>query len=108
MSGGVSDGGILLQHILSQPLGAILVLFCHHTGPLDDKLRIEVTTTGEGEGYYISGGQKIDIKYTKVDNDTPMKLYNKDGSPLEMNRGKTYVAVMGNSAMDKIELNYNK
>ncbi len=86
----------------------ILVLFCYQSGAVDSYGHINVDFTGTGEGYYITGGQKIDIKYTKADGDTPMKLYNKDGSPLEINRGKTYVAVMGNSAKGQVQLNYNK
>ena len=86
----------------------IIVLFCYQSGALDAAGHIKVDCTGTGEDYYITNGQKIDIKYSKLDGDSPMKLYNADGTPLEMNRGKTYVAVMGNSTKDRVELNYNK
>lgn len=85
----------------------IIVLFCYHTGPLDNYGRIEVTTTGEGEGYYINGGKYINIKYTKTDVDSPVKLFNADGTPLEMNTGKTYIAIFNSGNKAGINLNYN-
>ncbi len=86
----------------------ILVLFCHHTGALDNKGRIEVTTTGEGEGYYINGGKYIDIKYSKANVDAPIVLTNTDGTPLVMNTGKTYVAIFNSANKANINMNYNK
>ena len=83
----------------------ILVIFCHHTGALDSKGRIEVTTTGTGEGYYISNGKYINIKYTKDDVDSPIKLYNTDDTPLQINVGKTYIAIFNQSLKGDITLN---
>jgi hypothetical protein len=86
----------------------ILVIFCHHTGALDNKGRIEVTTTGEGEGYYINGGKYIDIKYSKAGVDAPIVLTNTDGTPLVMNTGKTYVAIFNSANKANINMNYDK
>ncbi len=86
----------------------ILVIFCHHTGPLDNKSRIEVTTTGNGTGYYISNGKYVNIKYTKVNEDTPIELFNEDGSQLKINVGKTYIAIFDQSNKQNIDMNYNK
>ncbi|MBQ7968586.1 MAG: DUF3048 domain-containing protein [Clostridia bacterium] len=85
----------------------ILVLFCHHSGVLDEKGRIEVTTTGTGEGYYISNGKYVPIKYSKNTVDSPLKLFNADNTPLEINVGKTYIAIVGNSTKSQINMNYN-
>lgn len=84
----------------------IIILFCHHTGPLDDKLRIEITTTGEGDGYYVSGGKYVPIKYSKANEDAQVILMNEDGSPLEINRGKTYIAIYNSAAKANINMNY--
>ena len=84
----------------------IIILFCHHTGPLDDKLRIEITTTGEGDGYYVSGGKYVPIKYSKANEDAQVVLMNEDGSPLEINRGKTYIAIYNSAAKANINMNY--
>jgi hypothetical protein len=86
----------------------ILVLFCKHTGPLDSSGRIDVTTTGEGEGYYISGGKYIDIKYNKATVDSEISFTNTDGSPLVINTGKTYIAIMKPENKTSINMNYNK
>lgn len=86
----------------------IIVIFCHHTGALDNKGRIEVTTTGSGDGYYISNGKYIDIKYTKDTVDSPIKLFNTDGTPLEINVGKSYVAIFNQANKGEINMNYNK
>lgn len=85
----------------------ILVIFCHHTGALDSKGRIEVTTTGEGEGYYVSGGKYIPIKYSKENVDAPIKLFNTDGTPLQINVGKTYIAIFNQANKEQIQMNYN-
>lgn len=85
----------------------IIVIFCHHTGALDSKGRIEVTTTGTGEGYYISNGKYIPIKYTKDTVDSPIKLFNTDDTPLEINVGKTYIAIFNQANKDQINMNYN-
>lgn len=86
----------------------VIVLFCHHTGPLDTAGRIEVTTTGNGDGYYITNGKYVPIKYTKATEDSQIKLYNADSTPLLINKGKTYIAVFNQSNKSNIDFNYNK
>ena len=86
----------------------ILVLFCSHTGALDSSGRIDVTTTGNGEGYYINGGKYIDIKYSKASTDSEISFTNTDGSPLLMNKGKTYIAILKTQNKANINMNYNK
>lgn len=86
----------------------ILVLFCHHTGALDSAGRIEVTTTGNGDGYYVYGGKYIPIKYSKATEDSPVVLTNTDGSPLVINKGKTYIAVYNSANKGLINMNYSK
>ncbi len=86
----------------------ILVLFCSHTGALDSSGRIDVTTTGTGEGYYISGGKYIDIKYNKASADSEISFTNTDDTPLLMNKGKTYIAIIKPQNKSSINMNYNK
>ena len=85
----------------------IIVLFTYHSGPLDSSGRIAVTTTGNGEGYYITGGKYVSIKYSKATVDSPVKLMNADGTPLEINTGKTYVAVFNQANKATVNMNYN-
>ena len=60
-----------------------------------------------GEGYYISNGKYIPIKYTKDSVDSPIKLFNVDDTPLEINVGKTYIAIFNQANKDQINMNYN-
>ena len=86
----------------------IIVLFCPHTGVLDASKHIDITTTGTGEGYYISNGKCINIQYTKETVDSQMHLFNTDGTPLEINVGKSYIAIMKPELKADVNLNYNK
>lgn len=86
----------------------IIVLFCAHTGPLDKSGHIDVTTTGTGDGYYVTGGKYISIKYYKANVNAPMELKNADGTPLEINKGKTYIAIFNTANKGSVNMNYNK
>ena len=86
----------------------IIVLFASHTGALDSSGHIDVTTTGSGDGYYISNGKYVSIKYYKADEDTPIKLFNADYSDLQINKGKTYIAIFPTANKSSINMNYNK
>jgi len=84
----------------------IFVLFCDTAAiPGDDKDRIRVGTVGSGDGYYITGGKAIRVRWEKDDNDSPVKFTDENGESLKINRGKTYIAVMSMSAEKNILLN---
>ena len=86
----------------------VIVLFAHHTGALDSSGHIDVTTTGTGEGYYISNGKYIQIKYYKANEDSPIKLLNTDNTELQINKGKTYIAILNQDNKASVNMNYNK
>lgn len=48
-----------------------------------------------GEGYYISMGGCEEIKWSKGDASNPLTLTNQDGTPLEMNCGKSWICFVG-------------
>ena len=64
-------------------------------GLYDDGKSLDMTVTGEGEGYYITNGkcQKITWKKDKLNDIT--KYYNPKGKEIKLNVGKTYVAYLG-------------
>ncbi len=62
----------------------------------DDKNRIWMQTTGEGEGYYISNGTYAPIKWKKEKHDSVIKYYYADGTEVQFNRGKTMINVVDN------------
>lgn len=51
----------------------------------------------EGEGFYITNGAAIPIRWTKNESTGFMRYYNMDKSELTINPGKTYIAVFPNS-----------
>jgi len=72
----------------------IFILFCDSgLVPGDDKDRIYVGTTGSDTCYYITDGKAIEVKWTKETRDSEIVFTNLDGTPLEINRGKTYIAI---------------
>ena len=73
----------------------------------DDKGRKSVRTTGQGEGVLICDGTVQDIKWSKKDHASPMTYTAKDGSPLLLGVGKSYVNIVGKSAQVTFEASAN-
>lgn len=71
----------------------------------DDKGRLDITVVGNGEGYYIYGGKSMPIKWTRPVSGAQMKLTDKYGKPLEINRGKTYLSIARTNMYSTTELN---
>ncbi len=63
----------------------------------DNKGRVDFDLS-EGEGIYISNGSYTDITWKKGDSKDMMKFYNKAGDELSLNVGRTYIALMDESA----------
>lgn len=55
-----------------------------------------------GEGYYISDGKAVKIKWTKGDQDSPYKYTLEDGSDLLVNPGSTWVSVVQMGIDDRV------
>jgi len=72
----------------------IVLLYCDTHALNDEKKHQSVTTTGSGTGYYLSNGGYEEITWTKASSGSPVKLYNKDGEPLLVNRGKTFFQIV--------------
>lgn len=60
---------------------------------IDDYGRQEVETVGEGEGYYISNGKAIKIKWEKKSRDEQTKYKLLDGEELVLNDGNTFIEI---------------
>lgn len=73
----------------------VIVLFCPYTLTQDDYHHIEVTTTGKGKGYYLTGGKKVDIQWSKSSGDAQVKLYYPSGKALTLTPGKTNIEIVG-------------
>lgn len=60
----------------------------------DAKGRMEVKTVGQGKGYYITQGKKVNIKWSKASRSKPTTYTLEDGTPLKLNPGQTWIQVM--------------
>ena len=73
--------------------------------PGDDAGRREVKIIGRGQGYYISHGRAVSITWSKAAYDEPTHYIDaKTGNVLEMNPGKTYIAV----APERLSVTFRK
>ena len=63
----------------------------------DDAGRVNIVTTGTGEGYFINGGKYIEITWSRDDVTSPFSYKHLNGTPLELGVGKTYIAIMPNN-----------
>ncbi len=85
----------------------LIIMFCPTQSVAGDTSgRIAVTTTGSGDGYYVYGGKYIPIKWSRQTRDTPTVFTNEDGTPLELNRGNTFISVAPTSIVNSVEFNY--
>jgi len=62
--------------------------------PGDSDGRRDIVTIGSGEGYFICGGRYIEINWSRADKDAPYVYTHKDGTPLELGRGKSYICII--------------
>jgi len=56
-----------------------------------DRLRV-VRTTGSGTGYFVNGGRRVPINWSRADYEAPFVYTLQNGTPLNLGRGTTYVA----------------
>ena len=70
--------------------------------PGDEAYRINVKTVGEGDGLYLYGGKYVSIKWSKSDENSVMKLTYANGTPLEINRGKTFISIVDSATRAKV------
>lgn len=76
----------------------ILVQITTITGiPGDTEGRRNVTLVGSGEGYLITNGSHIPIRWEKESREAPTQWFFEDGSPLTINIGRTWICVTSNN-----------
>ena len=61
----------------------------------DDKGRMAVRTTGTGEGVFICGGKAANITWERPTVTDPFAYKLKDGTPLTLGVGHSYVCILG-------------
>lgn len=63
---------------------------------------LDIRTTGEGSGKYITNGKAIDITWKKADENSPARYYDADGNEITLNQGKTSVSIVLNDAVKRV------
>ncbi len=66
--------------------------------------RKNVDTVSSGDGLYITEGKIIPIKWSKSSHKKATKYTYKDGSELELNKGKTWISVVENGMKSKVQI----
>lgn len=65
--------------------------------------RRSIRTTGRGTGFVFQDGKKIQAVWKKPAAAERLRFFNKDGSEIEMNPGKTWIEVIGDVSQLKSE-----
>jgi hypothetical protein len=65
--------------------------------------RQEVNTVGSGEGYYITNGKYINIKWSKKSRTEPTKYTDSEGNNIILNPGQTWVQITPTNGKVTIE-----
>jgi hypothetical protein len=64
------------------------------TGPDAGAGRRDILTTGTGTGYFVHGGKYIEIDWSRADKHAQFKYSLKNGTELELGRGRTYIGII--------------
>jgi len=65
--------------------------------PGDNAGRRDVVTVGQGTGYLFTNGYVTPIRWAKDNRTSSTRWYNENGLPLNLNIGRTYIAVTENT-----------
>ncbi len=83
----------------------LIILFCDTTTyDKSSGTEISIDVSNGGTGYYVSGGKYTDIIWQRDENGT-LKFCNKNGTVLQLNRGKTYIGLVKISTKNSVVLN---
>lgn len=61
---------------------------------LDREGRQDLDTTGSGDGYFITNGYSLPIKWSKLSRNSKMNLSYADGSDVKLNDGNTFIQIV--------------
>lgn len=81
----------------------VVVLFVSEK-VIDSEGRLSIDLTGEGKGYYLTGGKKVDITWQRQSEGTLFSLY-ADGEQLLFNPGKTHITLFNKNRKDYVIIN---
>lgn len=77
----------------------VFVLFAD-VSPFPDNYHVKTDLTG-GDGYYVSQGGYMNIKWSKGDLGSPIKITDASGNPVKINAGKSWISLTDKSNRSK-------
>ena len=80
----------------------VLILVMDHQQSGDSYGHLFITTTGQGRGYYLTGGKMVEINWSRDNEDEPMELTDSEGYPLLLNKGKTAINIISPEIEDTL------
>ena len=81
----------------------IIVIKMPHASLGDGSARINISDVGNGEGYFISGGEYIPITWSKSARDAKTEFKDKNGKEILLNHGQTWIEIISASHNIAIE-----
>jgi len=82
----------------------VFVLYAHVAKAKKDKYRTDYFLTEGGTGLYASNGKYIEVTWKKDDVHSPIKVYNKAGEEVQVNRGKSYICMVNNNKIVRTKI----
>ena len=77
---------------------ANLIIIKTATKVIDSEGRLSVDLTTGGGGYLAIGGQYVPVKWSKSSNSAPFVFRDESGEKITLRSGRTYMAIISNSA----------
>lgn len=74
-----------------------------NTKIVDDVGRLDITNTGSGRGYLITGGKLIEIQWSKESRKAKTNYKDLKGNPIQLNKGNTWIQVIPDYATLEIK-----
>ena len=87
----------------------VLILFAQTSNiEGDTEGRLNVGVTGSGEGYYISEGRYVPIRWSRQSDTADLVITGMGGESISINRGKTFISVVNSSlrGTSSVELDF--
>jgi len=71
----------------------VFILFTKQT-PIAGKTTRTITLTGQGQGYYLTGGQAVSITWKRQSQSGAFSYYLADGTELNVKCGRSYISIV--------------
>ena len=93
------NGNISVDHETQEPFSAknIIIQKLSYTVLGDEKHCLDLKTVSNGEGYFITNGYAVPIKWSKSERRGKTTYTYLDGTEIEVSDGRTYIELFSNS-----------